>query len=49
MACTSCSKLVESRDMEGLAKRMVETSGIDSEKSREVARRQVQDFLLHKI
>jgi hypothetical protein len=49
MACPSCSRLVESRDMEGLAKRMVETSGINSERSWEVARRQVQDFFLHKI
>jgi len=49
MACPSCSKLVESRDMEGLAKRMVETSGINNEKSWEVARRQVKDFFLHKI
>jgi hypothetical protein len=35
--------------MEGLAKRMVETSGINNEKSWEVARRQVKDFFLHKI
>lgn len=48
-ACPSCSRLVESRDMEGLAKRMVETSGISSEGSWEVARRQVQDFFLHMI
>lgn len=48
-ACPFCSTLVESQDMEGLAKRMVETSGISSERSWEVARRQVQDFFLHKI
>ena len=47
-ACPSCSRLVESRDKEGLAKRIVETSGIKSEKSWEIARRQVQDFFLHK-
>jgi hypothetical protein len=48
-ACPSCSRSVESRDMERLAKRMVETSGISSGRSWEVARRQVQDFFLHKI
>lgn len=47
-ACPSCSRLVDSRDMEGMAKRMVETSGISSERSREIARRQVQDFFLNK-
>lgn len=48
-ACPTCSELVVSRDLEGLVERMVKTSGIRSRPAWEFARRQVQDFFLHKL